>query len=75
AALRVPPLCADFGSLALRVPPLCADFVNQEDNSAFTETGLISKDPYVNFRHWFDQACQSKSVIEPNAVSVATANK
>ncbi|KAI0240162.1 Pyridoxine-5'-phosphate oxidase [Lamellibrachia satsuma] len=49
--------------------------VNQEDNSALTGAGLISKDPYVNFRHWFDQACQSKSVIEPNAVSVATANK
>jgi len=46
-----------------------------DENSVFTESDLVSMEPFANFRHWFEQACQSKSVVEPNAMSLATASK
>jgi len=34
---------------------------------------LISKEPFGNFKHWLEQACNCSSIFEPNAMAVATA--
>jgi len=39
----------------------------------FDVKDLISKEPFGNFQHWLDQACNCSSIYEPNAMSIATA--
>jgi len=34
---------------------------------------LISKEPFGNFKHWMEQACNCSSIRDPKAMSVATA--
>ena len=46
---------------------------NDEENT-FTEDSLVSKEPFDNFQRWFDVACQCEGIIEPNAMSLATAS-
>ena len=39
----------------------------------FDVKDLISKEPFGNFKHWLEQACNCSSIYEPNAMSIATA--
>lgn len=36
---------------------------------------LTSKEPYANFGEWFKEACNTPSIHEANAMSLATATK
>jgi len=42
-------------------------------NDQFDVKDLISKEPFGNFKHWLEQACDCSRIYEPNAMSVATA--
>jgi len=42
-------------------------------NDQFDVKDLISKEPFRNFQHWLEQACNCSSVYEPNAMAIATA--
>lgn len=52
----------------MRVPYLAKD-------KAFTEDQLVSKEPFGQFNHWFEQAAQTEGIKEPNAMCLATATK
>jgi len=39
----------------------------------FDVKDLISKEPFGNFKHWLEQACNCSSIYEPNAMAIATA--
>jgi len=34
---------------------------------------FVSKEPFRNFQHWFEQARNCSSVYQPNAMALATA--
>jgi len=40
---------------------------------AFLESSLVAKEPLGQFRCWFEQACRTEGILEPNAVCLATA--
>jgi len=42
-------------------------------NEQFDIKDLISKEPFGNFQHWLEQACNCSRIYEPNAMSLATA--
>jgi len=42
-------------------------------NEHFDVKDLISKEPFGNFQHWLEQACNCSSIYEPNAMAIATA--
>lgn len=44
-------------------------------NETFTEDRLISKEPIGQFKAWFDEACNTSQIFEPNAMFLATATK
>ena len=35
----------------------------------------ISKDPIILFKEWFDEVCDSKQIIEPNAMTLSTVDR
>jgi len=41
----------------------------------FLESDLVSREPFGQFKHWFDQACETKEILEANAMNIATATK
>jgi len=42
---------------------------------AFLETDLVAKEPFEQFKSWFDEACETEGILEPNAMCLATASK
>lgn len=42
---------------------------------SFTEDHLISHEPVAQFNLWFQMACQIEGIVEPNAMSLATATR
>jgi pyridoxamine 5'-phosphate oxidase len=44
-------------------------------HETFTESDLVAKEPFTQFKDWFDQACQTPGIIEANAMCLATATK
>jgi pyridoxamine 5'-phosphate oxidase len=42
---------------------------------AFTEKDLNGKEPFSQFREWFEEACKHPSILEANAVCLATATR
>jgi pyridoxine/pyridoxamine 5'-phosphate oxidase len=42
-------------------------------HEVFDVKDLVSKEPFENFRIWFEEACNSKNIYEPNAMALATA--
>jgi len=48
---------------------------NESGAPAFDFTDLITREPFGNFGHWFDEARRTKSIVEPNAMFLATATK
>ena len=45
------------------------------EHQAFEVKDLVSKEPFAQFEHWFEQAKSMKSIEEANAMCVATASK
>ena len=46
-----------------------------EKSNTFTEADLVAKEPIEQFRSWFELACQSPKIFEPNAMCLSTATK
>lgn len=44
-------------------------------NETFTEEDLVSKEPIGQFKAWFEEACKTPEIFEPNAVLLGTATK
>ncbi|XP_058807651.1 pyridoxine/pyridoxamine 5'-phosphate oxidase isoform X2 [Phymastichus coffea] len=47
----------------------------KEKSECFTEESLISKEPFGQFKAWFDIACKTPGIGEANAMFLATATK
>ncbi|XP_025093136.1 pyridoxine-5'-phosphate oxidase-like isoform X2 [Pomacea canaliculata] len=43
--------------------------------SIFDERDLVAKEPYAQFQKWFEEVCKTNGIMEPNAMTVATATK
>ena len=48
-----------------------SDYRTSYDKSSLVEENLPSN-PYKLFDKWFDELCESNSVIEPNAMTLST---
>lgn len=44
-------------------------------DDTFVESQLVSKNPFVQFKAWFDVACKTPGILEPNAMCLATCSK
>lgn len=44
-------------------------------SETFTEDNLISKEPIGQFKAWFEEACNTPQILEPNAMLLATATR
>merc|ERR1711911_241209 len=44
-------------------------------HEVFLESSLEAKEPFAQFKSWFDQACVTPGILEANAMSLATATK
>ena len=42
---------------------------------AFKEDDLAGREPFSQFKAWFDEACKVDGILEANAMSIATATK
>ncbi|XP_065091395.1 pyridoxine/pyridoxamine 5'-phosphate oxidase-like [Ochlerotatus camptorhynchus] len=47
----------------------------KEKKDIFHESSIEVKEPFSLFRKWFDEACNTPEIIEPNAMCLATATK
>ncbi|XP_029714160.2 pyridoxine/pyridoxamine 5'-phosphate oxidase [Aedes albopictus] len=47
----------------------------KEKKDIFHESTIEVKEPFSLFRKWFDEACNTPEIIEPNAMCLATATK
>ncbi|VVC92150.1 unnamed protein product [Leptidea sinapis] len=47
----------------------------KDKNETFLEKHLVSKEPFGQFKSWFEEACSRKEILEPNAMCLATASK
>lgn len=47
----------------------------KDKNETFTEDQLNSKEPFGQFKAWFEIACNTPSILEPNAMLLGTATK
>ncbi|XP_062553977.1 pyridoxine/pyridoxamine 5'-phosphate oxidase-like [Armigeres subalbatus] len=47
----------------------------KEQKDVFLESSIEVKEPFSLFRKWFDEACNTPEIIEPNAMCLATATK
>ena len=41
----------------------------------FDLKNLMAKEPYGQFKAWFGEACKTSGILEPNAMTIATATK
>ncbi|XP_033221372.1 pyridoxine-5'-phosphate oxidase-like [Belonocnema kinseyi] len=46
-----------------------------DKSETFTEEQLSSKEPFGQFKAWFEVACNTPSILEPNAMLLGTATK
>ncbi|KAK7066441.1 hypothetical protein SK128_026238 [Halocaridina rubra] len=44
-------------------------------NEVFTEDDMVAKEPFAQFKAWFEEACNTPGIIEANAMCLATADK
>lgn len=44
-------------------------------HEVFLESSLEAKEPFAQFKSWFDQACVTPGILEANAMCLATATK
>ncbi|XP_046965760.1 pyridoxine/pyridoxamine 5'-phosphate oxidase-like [Vanessa cardui] len=47
----------------------------KDREETFLEKHLVSKEPFGQFKVWFEEACSRKEILEPNAMCLATATK
>ncbi|XP_076284995.1 pyridoxine/pyridoxamine 5'-phosphate oxidase isoform X2 [Lasioglossum baleicum] len=47
----------------------------KDKSETFTEDQLVSKEPIGQFKAWFQEACKTPQIFEPNAMFLATATK
>lgn len=47
----------------------------KDKNETFLEKHLVSKEPFGQFKAWFEEACARKEILEPNAMCLATSSK
>jgi len=47
----------------------------KDKHEIFTEDDLISKEPMGQFKAWFEEACNTPEILEPNAMLLATATR
>ncbi|KAK2576001.1 hypothetical protein KPH14_007360 [Odynerus spinipes] len=47
----------------------------KDKTETFTEENLVSKEPIGQFKAWFEEACNTPQILEPNAVFLGTATK
>lgn len=47
----------------------------KDKHETFTEEQLVSKEPIGQFKAWFEEACKTPQVFEPNAMFLGTATK
>lgn len=47
----------------------------KDKSETFTEDNLISKEPIGQFKAWFEEACNTPQILEPNAMLLATATR
>ncbi|XP_043219281.1 pyridoxine-5'-phosphate oxidase-like [Amphibalanus amphitrite] len=45
----------------------------KDKRQAFTEDQLVAREPFGQFRDWFNQACATPAILEPNAMCLSTA--
>lgn len=41
----------------------------------FLEEDLVAKEPFGQFKHWFEEACNTEGIMEANAMCLATASR
>ncbi|XP_045772532.1 pyridoxine/pyridoxamine 5'-phosphate oxidase-like [Maniola jurtina] len=47
----------------------------KDKDETFLEKHLVAKEPFGQFKAWFEEACTRKEILEPNAMCLATATK
>ncbi|KOB75659.1 Pyridoxamine 5'-phosphate oxidase [Operophtera brumata] len=47
----------------------------KDKDETFLEKHLVSKEPFGQFKIWFEEACNRKEILEPNAMCLATVSK
>lgn len=47
----------------------------KDESEAFREEDLKGKEPFSQFREWFEEACKHPAIVEANAVCLATATR
>ncbi|XP_068633131.1 pyridoxine/pyridoxamine 5'-phosphate oxidase-like isoform X1 [Battus philenor] len=47
----------------------------KDKKDTFLEKHLVSKEPFGQFKSWFEDACDKKEILEPNAMCLATVSK
>lgn len=47
----------------------------KEKDETFLEKHLVSKEPFGQFKSWFEEACARKEILEPNAMCLATVSQ
>ncbi|XP_071638741.1 pyridoxine/pyridoxamine 5'-phosphate oxidase [Temnothorax longispinosus] len=47
----------------------------KDRNETFTEDSLTSKEPIGQFKAWFEKACNTPQIMEPNAMFLGTATR
>ncbi|KPJ15254.1 Pyridoxine-5'-phosphate oxidase [Papilio machaon] len=47
----------------------------KDKDDTFLEKHLVAKEPFGQFKAWFDEACSRKEILEPNAMCLATVSK
>ena len=41
----------------------------------FTEKDLVCKEPIGQFKQWFEEACKTSGILEPNAMCLSTCTR
>ncbi|KAL6261554.1 hypothetical protein P5V15_006641 [Pogonomyrmex californicus] len=47
----------------------------KDKSETFTEDNLVSKEPIGQFKAWFEEACNTPQILEPNAMLLGTATR
>lgn len=47
----------------------------KDKSETFMEEQLVSKEPIGQFKEWFNEACKTPQIFEPNAMILATATR
>ncbi|XP_055338188.1 pyridoxine/pyridoxamine 5'-phosphate oxidase-like [Paramacrobiotus metropolitanus] len=59
---------ADIDIARMRMP-------YRDAKDAFLENDLVAREPFAQFKHWFDEACKHPQIREPNAMALATCSR